>query len=82
MERIEIKKEHWFSGFMKTALMHTLQEQCVVLVVCPKCHSKTLGTAQHTLDMKFDQCTKCLTVFVSDPQRLLVDGTESESEKQ
>ena len=63
----EIKPEHWFSSFIKTALMTLLQEQAVCVGVCPKCHAKTLGRIHRHLDMQFDQCTKCLTVFVSNP---------------
>ena len=66
-EPTEIKEEHWFSKYIKTALMHTLQEQVVAIGKCPKCHAKTLGTVHRALDMQFDQCTKCLTVFVTEP---------------
>jgi hypothetical protein len=63
----EIDKDHWFADFIKTALMNTLQEQVVCVGVCPKCHAKTLGTVHRTLGMQFDQCTRCLTVFVTEP---------------
>ena len=79
-EQTEIQPEHWFSGFIKTALMHTLQEQCVVIGVCPKCHAKTLGTVHQALDMQFDQCTKCLTVFVSPPLRISAASPPREKE--
>lgn len=57
-------KQHWLSDLIKTALMHQLQERVAGLGICPRCHSKTLWTAHEALDMSFEQCEKCLTVYV------------------
>ena len=56
--------EHWFSDFIKTALMTHLQQRVAEAGVCPKCHQRTLRLRHETLGMEFEQCEKCLTVYV------------------
>lgn len=53
-----------FLGFLRTALMTQLQERVASLGVCPRCHSKTLRASHQTLEIDFEQCEKCLTVYV------------------
>ena len=55
---------HWFSDRFKLALMTQLQQRVAEMGVCPKCHAKTLRLRHETLGMEFEQCDKCLTVFV------------------
>ena len=56
--------EHWFSDFIKLALMNELQQRVAGIGVCPRCHTKTLRLRHETLGMEFEQCESCLTVYV------------------
>ncbi len=55
-----------FVDFIKPAIMSNLQERVVGLGVCPRCHAKTLDVTYEAPDMRFNQCTRCLNVYVSD----------------
>jgi hypothetical protein len=61
------------SDWLKTAIMHPLQERVVGLGVCPKCHTKTLEPKHEGAGMQFNQCGRCLTVYVVE----LNDGADS-----
>jgi ssDNA-binding Zn-finger/Zn-ribbon topoisomerase 1 len=56
--------ERKISDWLKTAVMHPLQERVVGLGVCPKCHTKTLRPKYEAEGMQFNQCDRCFTVYV------------------
>lgn len=56
--------KHWFSDFIKTGLMTQLQQRAAEAGICPRCHAKTLRLRHETFGMEFEQCEKCLTVYV------------------
>ena len=59
---------HWFRDFIKIGLMSHLGEHVVALGVCPRCHAKTLRGVHKALDVTFEQCTKCKTIYVQSVQ--------------
>ena len=52
------------SDWIKTAVMSPLQERVVGIGMCPKCHAKTLRPVHAAEGMQFDQCGRCLNVYV------------------
>jgi ribosomal protein L37AE/L43A len=49
------------------AMYSHLQQQAVALMVCPRCHSKTL-IDRITNDLgRWLQCTKCNDIYLVDP---------------
>jgi hypothetical protein len=56
--------ERKLSDLIKTSVMHQLQERVVGLGLCPKCHTKTLRPVHEAEGMQFNQCSRCLTVYV------------------
>lgn len=53
-----------FTDILKLAIMSSLQERVVGLGVCPRCHSKSLRVTHEAEEMRFNQCRRCLTVWV------------------
>jgi len=60
----------YFDGLLKTAIMTPLQARVTSLGVCSKCHTKTLQERCHNELGVWAQCSKCLTVFVSELDHL------------
>lgn len=54
-----------FADLLKLAVMSTLQARVSMLGVCPYCHTKTLVRKHEQADMAFNQCEKCLRVYVT-----------------
>lgn len=52
------------SDLIKSGLMTKLQQQVVEAGVCPKCHKRTLRLRHEAVGMEFEQCEKCLRVYV------------------
>lgn len=50
--------------WLKTAVMHPLQERVIGLGLCPKCHTKTLRQGLEAEGVQFCQCERCLIVYV------------------
>jgi ssDNA-binding Zn-finger/Zn-ribbon topoisomerase 1 len=63
-EGIKEAQKYLLSGLITSHLMNKLQERAVECGVCPRCHAKTLRLRHETLGMEFEQCEKCLTVYV------------------
>src|SRR5688500_9955042 len=59
--------------WLKTAVMHRLQEQVVEQGICSKCHTKTLQSKHIGGELEWFLCSDCLTVFAL-PERRLVGG--------
>jgi hypothetical protein len=63
-EKKVLGADSWFSDFIKTALMNELQQRVTEAGVCPSCHAKTLRVRHEALGMSFEQCERCLIVYV------------------
>lgn len=64
MSAIKQAQQTLFSGLLTTHLMNKLQQRAVECGVCYRCHAKTLRLRHEALGMEFEQCEKCLCVYV------------------
>src|SRR5260221_220339 len=53
-------------GFIKSAVLTPLAERVVALRVCPECHAKSLREVLRNNGMRFQQCSRCNTVFIDE----------------
>lgn len=65
------------SELFKLATITPLQAQVTKLGVCPNCHKKRLRHVHSCEQFSSWQCTKCLHIYMLEPQPTPQEGEES-----